>query len=77
MDAHTIEERGRTLEKHWVGKEWELLEGSLVVVGILEEARAALVAMAATKDCEDNYFLTYILVFFLSILIILQLCLNS
>lgn len=38
-----------TLVEHWVGKELEVLEGSLVVVGILEEARAAWLAMAATK----------------------------
>lgn len=39
-----------TLAEHWAGrKELELLEGSLVVVGILEEARAAWLAMAPTK----------------------------
>jgi hypothetical protein len=38
-----------TLAEHWVGKELEVFEGSLVVVGILEEARAAWLAMAATK----------------------------
>lgn len=43
----------KTLEKHWweEGKEWEeVLEGSLVFVGILEYARAAVwEAMAAAK----------------------------
>lgn len=47
-----------TLEKHWVGNEWEFLEGSLVLLGILEEARAALEAMAAaTKTNYKNSFL--------------------
>lgn len=41
------------------------MEGSLVLVGILEEARAALEAMAATKKCEDTHFFTYILFEFL------------
>jgi hypothetical protein len=45
-----------TLAEHWVGKELELLEGSLVLVGILEEARAAWLAMAATK-AKVSYFL--------------------
>lgn len=40
---------GETLEKHWAGKEWECLEGSLVLFGTLEEARAAWVAMASTR----------------------------
>lgn len=39
-----------------MGKELELLEGSLVLVGILEEARAAWLAMAATK-AKVSYFL--------------------
>ena len=36
-------------EAHWVGKECEALDGNLVLVGILVEARAAWVAMAATR----------------------------
>lgn len=42
-------QRDATLEEHCVGKQWKFLEGSLVLVGILEEARAAWLAMAATK----------------------------
>lgn len=39
-------ERKKTLAEHWVGKEWEVvLEGSLVLAGILEEARAAWLAI--------------------------------
>lgn len=49
MNLLLMQKRDTTLEEHWVGKEWEFLEGSLVLVGILEEARAAWLAMAATK----------------------------
>ena len=44
----------KTLEKHWAGKEWEGLEGSLVEVGILEEARAAWEAMAWLQSWGYN-----------------------
>jgi hypothetical protein len=54
-----------------VGKEWLILEGSLVLAGILEEARAAWVAMAATKLKRATSWL-YIVQLVLSVILILQ-----
>lgn len=45
-----MEGRRLTFEKHWAGKEREVLEWSFVQAGILEEAKAAWDAIAATKN---------------------------
>ena len=42
-----------------MGKEWLILDGSLVLAGILEEARAAWVAMAATNAKESHFLAIY------------------
>lgn len=55
-----------------MGKEWLIFEGSLVFAGILEEARAAWVAMAATKAKESNFLAIYIVQLVFSAILILQ-----